>query len=288
MSSPEELVSGTETLVSLPEVYFKVKALVDDPEAGAADLADVIAHDPGLTARFLRIANSAVFGFTGRVETVSRAVAVMGMQQVHDLVLATSVARAFSGLPTKLLDMAKFWRDSVYLAILCRLLAVRCNVLDSERLFVEGLLSDVGHLVMYLKVPGPVRQALTYARQEHRPLHEMERKHVGCDYAQVGGALMKHWGLPQSLELAIRYQTEPSAAGDHVLEASILHIAVHNAADSKTEETTVTPKVEEVAWQVTGLSKQEFDTVCSEAYDQLAAVMDMFFPGVASQSARQG
>ena len=65
MSSPQELVSGTESLVSMPEVYFRVRALVQDPDAGAADLADVISCDPALSARFLRVANSAFFGLRG-------------------------------------------------------------------------------------------------------------------------------------------------------------------------------------------------------------------------------
>ena len=281
MSSPQELVSGTESLVSMPEVYFRVRALVHDPDAGPADIADVISCDPALSARFLRVANSAFFGLRGRVETVSRAVAIMGMQQVHDIVLATSVARAFSGLPSNLVDMEQFWRNSVYCAIVSRMLAVRCNVLDSERLFVEGLLSDIGHLIMYMKVPDQARRALMQAQQELCPLHQMERKLVGCDYAQVGGELITVWGLPESLATAIRYHTEPSVTQERRLETSILHIAAGAKVGSATAGSTAPIVVESVAWETTGLSESDVDAVRQSADQELSYVLDLFFPKAA-------
>ncbi len=281
MSSPEELVSGTESLVSMPEVYFRVRALVQDPDSGPADIADVISCDPGLSARFLRVANSAFFGLRGRVETVSRAVAIMGMQQVHDIVLATSVARAFSGVPSSLVDMEQFWRNSVYCAIVSRMLAMRCGVLDSERLFVEGLLRDVGHLVMYLKVPEQARRALMQAQQESCSLHQMERKVVGCDYAEVGGELMAVWGLPESLATAIRYHTEPSAIEERRLETSILHIAAGATAGLGKAGGIVPFVVEPVAWETTGLSEADVDAVREGADQELSYVLDLFFPKAA-------
>ncbi len=281
MSSPQALVSGTENLVSLPEVYFRVKALLQDPDAGAADLAEVISCDPGLSARFLRVANSAYFGLRGRVETVSRAVAIMGMQQVHDIVLATSVARAFSGLPSTLVDMEQFWRSSVYCAIVSQRLAVRCDVLDSERLFVEGLLRDVGHLVMFLKVPDQVRQALVHAQREQRPLHRVERELIGCDYAEVGGELMSVWGLPENLTMAIRYHTEPSMADEHRLETGILHIAAGVTADSANVGNIPPFEIESVAWEATGLSEADLDEAKGSANQELSNVLDLFFPKAA-------
>ncbi len=281
MSSPEELVSGTESLLSMPEVYFRVRALVQDPDSGPADIADVISCDTGLSARFLRVANSAFFGMRGQVETVSRAVAIMGMQQAHDIVLATSVARAFSGVPSSLVDMEQFWRSSVYCAIVSRMLAVRCDVLDSERLFVEGLLRDVGHLVMYLKVPEQARRALMQAKQESCPLHRMERKVVGCDYAQVGGELMSVWGLPESLIMAIRYHTEPSMVQKHRLETSILHIAAGVAASSLNSGNMPPFEIEPVAWEATGLSEADLDEAKGSANQELSNVLDLFFPRAA-------
>lgn len=99
MASAEELVASTLKLVTLPAVYLRAKKVIDDPDSTLGDLAEVIGQDPAITVRLLRIANSAFFGFAARIDTVVRAVNILGMQQVHDLLLATSVSTTFSETP---------------------------------------------------------------------------------------------------------------------------------------------------------------------------------------------
>ena len=187
MMTPAELVVDTVKLVSLPAVYLRARELMADANVPLRRVGEVIAADPGLTARLLRIANSAYFGFTARIETASRAVTILGTQQVHDLLLATSLANAFSDTDSDVLDMHAFWHDSVRCALAARLIAARCNVLDSERLFVEGLLHDIGHLVMFDKLPALTHEAMVQARHEGTPLHEVERELLGFDYSRGRG-----------------------------------------------------------------------------------------------------
>lgn len=85
-----------------------------------------------------------------------------------------------------MIDLNVAWRNSVYCAVASRLLASRCNVLDCERLFVEGLLHDIGHLVMYAKIPALASEALVRSRNEGTELFRVERKLIGVDYAEVG------------------------------------------------------------------------------------------------------
>lgn len=286
MSSPEQLIAGSVELLTLPEVYFQAKSVLEDPDAGLDHFANVIAYDPGLSARFLKLANSPVFGFVSRIETVSRAVAVMGMQQAYDIVLATAVARTFGGISTKIIDLQAFWRRSVYCAIVSRLLADRCDVLDSERLFVEGLLRDLGHLLLYLKKPGKVRQAVQKSQESGLPLSMVEREILGFDYAELGAALLGHWGLPPSLQVAVRYHPTPSAAPEFLLETSILHIAalVTDAAESQETPDLSALPIEASAWKVTGLAPEDVDAACREVSGQLAEVLNAFFPRGRAQS----
>ncbi|MCU0936439.1 MAG: HDOD domain-containing protein [Gammaproteobacteria bacterium] len=175
MQTVEQLVDSVSRLVSLPEVYLRVREIVENPRARMADLAGAIVRDPALTARLLRIANSAVFGHSGRVETVTRAVTLLGSRPLLDLVLATSVTRAFAGVSPARMDVQTFWRRSVYCGVVARNLATRCNVLDVERLFVEGLLRDVGHLVLFDRLPEQADAALKRAAETGRPVAEVER-----------------------------------------------------------------------------------------------------------------
>ena len=286
MSTPETLIGSNVQLVTLPDVYFQVRSIVEDPDAGLGQLADVIAHDPGIAARFLRAANSPMFGFAARVDTVSRALTVLGMQQAHDIVLATAVARAFGGISSKIIDMQAFWRRSVFCAIVSRLIAERCDVLDSERLFVEGLLRDLGHLIMYLKIPGKARQAAERSRESGIPVHGAEREVLGFDYAQVGGALMAHWELPRSLQLAIRHHPAPSEAEEFLLETSILHLAaaVTDGEVSQGDLDVSVLAIDAEAWRVTQLSAAEVQAVYKEADEQLVEVVNAFFPRETSHS----
>ncbi len=280
MSSAHELVNSAVRLISLPDVYLRVKALLDDPNSSSADVAKAIAQDPGLTARLLRIANSAFFGFAAKIETVSRAITMLGTQQLHDLVLATSVARAFSGMSCEIMNVDLFWRDSVYCGVVSRLLATRCNVLDSERLFVEGLLRDIGHLIMYQKIPKLTQQALIRSQQAEKVLFRVERGLIGFDYAQVGGELMRAWGLPSSLQQTVQYHPEPAKGREFPLETCIVHIASHitTAAAQNDPISSATLPVDPEAWRITGLAQDIVEPITQEADQQLAETVDLIFP----------
>jgi HD-like signal output (HDOD) protein len=277
----EELLSSTTKMYSMPDVYFRVKALVDDPDSVMADLARVIGTDPGLTARLLKLANSAVFGMSARVDTVSKAVNLLGMQQVHDLVLATSITQTFAHVSSTVMDMPHFWRRSVHCGVLARVLASACNVLDGERLFVAGLLHDLGHLIMYQGVPELAQAALLQAEREEMPLFRVERGLLGFDYAQVGAALMRAWKLPRGLEEAVELHPEPARAESYAREVSLVHIAAHLAASAyhdgqpaSTDEAAIDP----VVWGITGLNPADLAPLQEAANRQFAEVAGLIMP----------
>ncbi len=280
MSTAQELISRNGKLFSLPDLYFRLKSILDDPEFSLNDVTKLLGHDPGMTARLLRLVNSPFFGFAGKIETVSRAVAMLGSQQVHDLVLASSVTQTFAGMSSEVMDMGVFWRNSVYCAAAARLLASNCNVIDSDRLFVAGLLCDIGHLVMYQQLPGAAQESIERARQEDRPLFMVEREILGFDYAHLGGLLAHQWELPRTLRETIEYHVEPMRSEECSLETSIVHIAhvmtttfrAGGAQDA--EELHVDPH----AWRITGLSPEQSLAISGEVEQQVSQVADLILP----------
>ena len=220
-----ELVDGSLQLVTLPDVYLRVKAVLDAPESCAADMARAIETDPNMTARLLRMANSPFFGFAANVDTTSRAVSRLGTLQIHDLMLATSVASMFSGVRNDVLNVAAFWQDSVRRGVASKLLATHSNVLNPERVFLAGLLGHIGKMVIAIKAPGFLQEAAVAARARGQPLHVVQREMFGLDYAEVGGELLSAWHLPASLEEPVRYQNAPQDAETYRMEAAIVHIA---------------------------------------------------------------
>jgi HD-like signal output (HDOD) protein len=277
-----EKVTADAQLLTLPAVYLRLREVLDDPDYAISDIEDVISSDPAIATRLLRQVNSPYFGLALKIETISRAVRILGSQQLHDLVLATSVAQTFSGIPVGVMDMHAFWTRSVFCAAAARLLAVNCNILDSERLFVAGLLRDIGHLVMYQSIPDESTAALLRARADRTPLHEVERDVIGFDYAQLGGALLHEWGLPQGLWEPVQLQLTPEQSAAHYPVASIVHLAGVLSDIGQTEEAAVDALVSLVdpfVWQATGLTPEQCAVVHEEVERQLDGVMFLIFPG---------
>lgn len=274
-----EDVTKKAKLISLPDVYLRLKSVLEDPDFTMAEVAVVISQDPAITLRLLRIVNSSLYGFSSKIETVSRAVGLLGTQQIHDLVLTTCVAQAFEGMTSDVMDMYRFWKRSVYCAVSSRQLAVLCSVYDKERIFVAGLLHDIGHLVMYQVVPDLCQHAILEAKKTSRPLHEVERALIGFDYAKAGAELMQHWNIPQSLQETTRLHILPEKAKKYALETSLVHLGALLARADEQENIfnegmlTVAPS----AWVVTGLSPNDCFSLHDKIEEEMEEVIQLIF-----------
>ncbi len=278
----KSLVTGSIRLVSLPEVCLRVNEMLDDPDTSASDFGQVISQDTGLTARLLKIVNSSFYGFSSRVETVSRAVAIIGLRELRGLVIAASAVEIFSRIPTEVLNMVRFWRHSVYCGVVARLLAERCHVLHSERLFVAGLLHDIGKLIICNRLPDQARLLQDKINAREGLDFEIEQDMLGFDHAEVGGELLSSWLMPQSLINAVRYHHFPGDAGEFEIEVAIVHIA--NAMTGMAEqgldvdvEMLIQP-VDEKAWETLGLDESVMPQLFADAGTKFGEALDLVLP----------
>ena len=280
MSNNWDKVTIEANLISLPDIYWRLKEIIDARDYSMQDVAQLIIFDPGLTARLLRIVNSAYFGFSAKIDTVNHAVSILGVQQVHDLVLTTSIADALGDYECEHLDIRQFWLRSVYRAIASRELAVVCNLMDSERMFVGGLLSGIGHLIMYQSVPVLAQRAQREARESARPLYLVERELMGFDHAQVAAVLMKNWKLPQSMVSVIEHHLEFDPDTDYLLDAAIVHLAAlfGDAFAQNQPLDEVLADANSQAWDITGLDTGQCEAVDAVVAGQLNEVVNMLFP----------
>ncbi len=220
----QEVVKSAQ-LISLPDIYMKLKELMDDPEYTMAEVALLVGRDPGMAARFLRVVNSPLYLRIRKIETVSQAVSLLGIRQVHDIVLSASIAEAFEGIQTEVMNMKKFWQRSFYCAVMTKQLALECDIIEDDRLFLTGLLHDIGHLFMYIAIPEESQHAIMNAKKLEQPLYQVERKLLGFDYAKVGGYMMQKWNLPKSLQVITCFHPEPGKSNQFASESAILHLA---------------------------------------------------------------
>ncbi|WP_455365747.1 HDOD domain-containing protein [Kaarinaea lacus] len=268
--SVHDLVQGVVGLISLPEVCVRVKEMVDDPESSAADIGKVVSKDAALTARLLRIVNSAFYQFPSKIETVSRAITIVGNRELKDLVFAATVAGIFEKVSSDLIDIESFWRHAVYCGIVSRIIASKAGVLHSERLFVAGLMHDIGRMVIAFKLPDQCREVLRYRKEHEVELHNAERAVLGFDHALVGAELMKAWALPLSHQLAALHHHSPEKANEFVLEASIVYLAniITELAEVGSDDVGILKKVPDAVWQMTKVSITDIEDILVEARDQ--------------------
>lgn len=231
-----------------------------------ADIAKIIREDPGLTARLLRIVNSAFYNFPSKVETISQAVTIIGTQQLGALALATSVLQMFKGLPEDLVTMNSFWRHSVACGLAARVIGTLRRESNPERLFVAGILHDIGRLVMYSKAPEEFKSAVMRSKEKDELLFDSEREIFGFTHAVVGGFLLQTWKLPGSLEDVVMYHHNPKAATRFPMETAMIHIAdgIAHAMELGSSGERFVPPVDQEAWERLGLQPTVMSTVIEQ------------------------
>ncbi|MDR2093580.1 MAG: HDOD domain-containing protein [Azoarcus sp.] len=280
MYSAQELVANIESLAALPTVYYRVREQLESPNGSIGEVARLMETDPALTASVLRLVNSAFYGFNRKIESVERAIPILGLQQTHELVLSMSVSATFNGIRPQNMDMQRYWQGCMLTALAARELARATCTPASERLFVIGLLADIGHLVMYLTVPDLAISARQAADAGHEPLHEAERRIIGCDFAETGAVLMETWKLPQSFAETIGAQISPRLAGEHTPEAELLHLALAISHADRCNESSdeALARIDPRIWADLGLAPGSFPSIRESAEMNLNACAALFFP----------
>ncbi|MCB0328370.1 MAG: HDOD domain-containing protein [Bdellovibrionales bacterium] len=221
----EQLINGIDEIASPPQTYSRISEALQDTECSVATIAEIISQDFALTSKLLKLANSAFFGFAQQIDTVTRAVTLLGIEQVRDLALATSVMEIFKDVPEELVSMQSFWKHSIGCGMISRLIAIHSQQREIERYFVNGILHDIGRLLLLCKFPENMADAIESSFKKSVSLAEAERKIFGYCHAEAGEALLKKWQLPTTLVIPVRYHHKPSSAAQHKSETRILHVS---------------------------------------------------------------
>ena len=154
-------------LISLPEIYLKLRRVMEDETSDIDDFANVIIIDPNLSSRVLKMVNSAYFGFEEPVDSITRAINMIGITQLHNLALGASAISSLD-LPNDILPLKPFWHASLYCGVLTQQLGARLGIERSDRLFIGGLLHEIGHLVLCARLPDYARETIRVRRRSEQ------------------------------------------------------------------------------------------------------------------------
>ncbi|MCP4469304.1 MAG: HDOD domain-containing protein [Gammaproteobacteria bacterium] len=225
VETPRALVDNVLQLISLPEIYLHLQQTIDDPEHSREQVAEIIAYDPSLSARVLRIANSSYYGFAREIETVLSAVGTIGELDLRNLVLATIVVGSMSALKCRGVNIDEFWLHSLRCGITARLIAKTIGGSEPEKLFLAGMLHDIGILPIYQQDEALADAVKRQIEEQHQLRDQAERELMGFDHAEVGALLIEAWGLSQALSELTRCHHQYQLARTNPQATMILALA---------------------------------------------------------------
>ncbi len=282
--SPHTLVQEVTHLFTLPDVAIRLNEMIEEPDVTTKELEQVVHLDTGLTTTVLKLANSAWYGLPTKVDTVARAITLIGHRELRDLVLSASVITTFQGISEEFVDMLDFWDNSVTCGVISRNLAQRCRSREAERLFLGGLLHKVGRLAFYAARPVQYRQVLMVRDFGEAAVLREEKNVFGFSYAEMGAALLKAWRLPEIYQILVEFHTDPMLAPDYQREAAMVHVA-SELAYSMTPDIKARkhlgnglPAIDDLVWEVLKLDKDVLPDIQQEALIQAFELLEIINP----------
>lgn len=263
-------------LASFPDIYYKINEVLNSPRSSASHMADVVEKDTSLSAKLLKIVNSAFYSFPSKIDSIRRAITIIGTKELATLAVGISAIEAFSGIPKNLTNMRLFWRHSIACGVFARLLGTYVEGVSTERLFVSGLLHDVGRLVIFRSLPEHSAHTLKLSIEKSMPLASVEKELFGFEHADVGAALMEKWKFPAKLIKNVKFHHADAAVD---IESSILNVAdcLAIAFGSPVSVSTVVPSVNSAVWSSLGLSPSVIQPIVSQSERQIDEIEDVFF-----------
>jgi HD-like signal output (HDOD) protein len=182
---------------TLPSTCVRLRSLLDDPTSGSADIAKLMSLDPSLSAKVLKLANSALFRFPSEVSSVQKALNVIGGEAAYNISMAETANLAFKSFDSSLINFDKFWHKAVLNGLMGKALAQQMQMRGSERFFAMGILENLSELVCATYLP---EKYANYAElKTHMFAPHAETKIFGSTFAKCSGMIMKTWALPEIL-----------------------------------------------------------------------------------------
>jgi HD-like signal output (HDOD) protein len=267
MKLNERIIENIRDLPTLPTVYLALSEVIADPSSTAEDVSKIVSCDQASSARVLRLANSVMYGFPGQIDTVSRAVVVLGFDEVRNLVLSTSVMDLFSKQDSAFdFRPADFWAHSVAVGTATRLIGQACRIPKGENCFVAGVLHDIGKLVFFEYAEKEFTRALDQANKGQLLLWETEQEFLGMDHSLGGTLLVETWNLPPDIRQAIRHHHTGITGDEKDLLTAAVHIAdiLVRALELGFGGDDLIPRPNGQAWELLNLPPQALSRISSD------------------------
>ena len=288
-------------LYTLPELYQQLDEQIRSETSSINDISELLETDAALSAKILRLANCPLYGFQTEITTINRALNLIGLKEVKNLILMDTVAQNFSKNDKySAVHMEEFWKRSVYIALIAKKLAQHVNHSEPERLFICGIMSRIGQLVACMTRQ---KEVVTIVhRCQNEPEHSellIEYNTLGFTFNQISAALLKHWKVPDEITVPIGSLHYPqldkkSVPDNFVLESYILYTAINYTQQLGLEDVHAHEPLETAATdiylnsvdneinQVLSINKTVIEDILFEIEIDALEILSVVFPKTAS------
>ena len=264
-------VRRIKNLPTVPGIVAKIARMVENPETSAAEVGRLISQDQVLSAKVLRMANSAFFGMSRKISSISQALVILGFEVVKGLVLTSSVFDMIQK------SMAGLWEHSIGCAAASGAVATLLGRDDAEEILVAGLLHDLGKVVLALNLPEEMSLVRAKVAKGDVLFYEAENEVLDFDHSELGQWLAEHWNLPESLAEPMRLHHRPEKAVLKPECTAIVHIAdiVIRAKGFGNAGDDLVPPVSMAAWEMLGLRRTDFLPILEILEPKLSSLCDI-------------
>ena len=263
----EKLIRKIDDLPTLPTVYAKLAETINNPSTTARDVSKILSHDQALTAKLLRLVNSAFYGFPSKISTITQAVVILGFSALKNLVLTTSVFDLFAGDPNKTkIHQGEFLKHAVGTAVGALIIGKSLSYPEPEELFVAGLLHDIGKLAENLFLHDRFAEVVEVANNENIFILRAEIRLLGFSHAHVGKLLLQKWKLPQQLIEIIANHHNIQKARVNIKQTAIIQLAdiLCRSLELGYAGDNLIPCLESGAWDIIKLNPGALERIIKE------------------------
>ncbi len=273
------LINKIDTLPTLPHVVSKLGKILENPMVSAEEVNRIISSDQVLTAKILKLVNSAFYGFPGQISTVTHAIVILGFTAVKSIALSASVFDMFPAQGQAFqFDRKKFWEHSIGTAVIAKVLARKMNYQEEEEAFVAGLLHDIGKVILDQYIHDLFLLILTNTQQWDTSFIEAEKQMMNFNHQDIGNWLGEKWSLPLELKESVAYHHTPDKANSGFILATICHLAdifarvkkIGNGGDN------FVPQINPAAWKASTLTDDDILPLLDEIDEEIEKA-EIFF-----------
>lgn len=274
----QKLLKNDLKLPSLPTIFSEINEAAQNPKCSGKDIADIVSKDPSLSATLLRIVNSAYYGLSEKVESLHYAAMALGTHQVSALALGITVINHFKGIENPTANMESFWRHSVGCAIAAKTLASRVKGVSPERVFIGGMLHDIGWLVFLQSCPKECNMVFNKAQLLGLNLFQVEQKYFGFTHATFGNLLAEKWNFSEKLGLLINHHHDQFKSPPDK-EVALVYIAnwLVDAIGIGFSGETMMPRLNMVAWKALKVPESVLVSIVKQIDRQIIETIKFFY-----------